>query len=96
VKNKVSRLASDEERANFLKDADIAEELDRLSFHIKNFLQKLTKDCAVGKELGFIAQEMQREANTMGAKSFDAEISGMAVQLKSQIEKLREQVQNIE
>ncbi|MCU0651375.1 MAG: YicC family protein [Candidatus Omnitrophica bacterium] len=96
VKNKVSRLASDEERANFLKDADIAEELDRLSFHIKNFLQKLTKDCAVGKELDFIAQEMQREANTMGAKSFDAEISGMAVQLKSQIEKLREQVQNIE
>ncbi|MDD3274458.1 MAG: DUF1732 domain-containing protein, partial [Candidatus Omnitrophica bacterium] len=50
----------------------------------------------VGKELDFITQEMQREANTLGAKSFDLAISGKAVAMKSQIEKIREQVQNIE
>jgi len=50
----------------------------------------------VGKELDFIAQEMLREANTMGAKSCDAIISLRAVQVKSQIEKIREQLQNIE
>ncbi len=96
VKNKIARIVSDDERSAFLKDADIAEEVDRLSFHIKSFLHKLTLSGPIGKEMDFIAQEMQREANTMGAKSFDAEISGKAVQMKSQIEKLREQVQNIE
>lgn len=50
----------------------------------------------MGKELDFIAQEMQREANTMGAKSFDTLVSARVVQMKSQIEKIREQVQNIE
>ncbi len=96
VKAKTVRMKSDEERMFFLKDSDIAEEMERLSFHIKNFAQKLDGKGAVGKELDFIAQEMQREANTMVAKSFDASISARVVQLKSQIEKIREQVQNIE
>jgi len=96
VKAKTAKMKSDEERMFFLKDSDIAEEMDRLSFHIKNFTQKLLSSGSVGKELDFIAQEMQREANTMVAKSFDASISARVVQLKSQIEKIREQVQNIE
>lgn len=96
VGEKAGKIESDEERAAFLKDADITEETDRLGFHIKNFLNKLKKDGPVGKELDFIAQEMQREANTMAAKSFHAEISASVVQAKSQIEKIREQVQNIE
>ena len=85
-----------EERSAFLKSADITEEMDRLNFHIKNFQHKIVKGGPVGKELDFITQEMQREANTLAAKSFDLDISGRAVQMKSQIEKIREQVQNIE
>jgi len=93
---KTSGLSCDEERASFLKDADITEEIERLTFHVRNFKSKLTKNIPVGKELDFIAQEMQREANTMAAKSFDANISAKVVQMKSQVEKIREQVQNIE
>jgi len=96
IRNKLSALATDEERASFLKESDITEEIERLTFHIHNFKSKLTKSGAVGKELDFIAQEMQREANTLAAKSFDVAVSGMVVEMKSQIEKIREQVQNIE
>jgi uncharacterized protein (TIGR00255 family) len=93
---KISKLNTPEERSSFLKDMDISEELERLEFHIKNFSQKLSLSVPVGKELDFIAQEMQREANTTGAKSCDSVISSKVIQLKSQIEKIREQVQNIE
>jgi uncharacterized protein (TIGR00255 family) len=96
VKNKLKNIQTEEERTAFLKDADVAEETDRLHFHINNFQHKLTQGGAVGKELDFITQEMQREANTLAAKSFDLVISGRAVEMKSQIEKIREQVQNIE
>ncbi len=96
VKMRMRKIKSEEERSAFLKGADIAEEIDRLSFHINNFQQKILKGGSVGKEMDFITQEMQREANTLAAKSFDLIISGRAVQMKSQIEKIREQVQNIE
>jgi len=93
---KLSSFSTEEERSAFLKAADIAEEIDRLIFHIKNFQAKIKKGGPVGKELDFITQEMQREANTLAAKSFDLVISEKALQMKSQIEKIREQVQNIE
>jgi uncharacterized protein (TIGR00255 family) len=96
VKNKLKKIQADDERLAFLKGADVAEETDRLHFHINNFQHKLAQGGAVGKELDFITQEMQREANTLAAKSFDLIISGRAVEMKSQIEKIREQVQNIE
>ena len=96
ISQKCRSLASDEERSCFLKETDIAEELQRLSFHIRNFRSKLLRRGPLGKELDFIAQEMQRESNTIGAKSFDAAISGRVVEMKSQIEKIREQAQNIE
>jgi len=96
AKNKMNSIQQEEERLAFLKSADIAEEIDRLHFHIRNFQAKIAKGQAIGKELDFITQEMQREANTLAAKSFDLIISGRAVQMKSQIEKIREQVQNIE
>ncbi len=96
VKNKLKNIQLPEEKAAFLKNADIAEEVDRLHFHINNFGHKISLGGAVGKELDFITQEMQRETNTLAAKSFDLEISGRAVGMKSQIEKIREQVQNIE
>jgi len=96
IKERLPALATDEERAAFLKDADISEEIERLSFHILNFKNKLSKSAPIGKELDFIAQEMQREANTLAAKTFDVAISGRLIQVKSQIEKVREQAQNIE
>ena len=96
LKEKLVRFQTDEERAAFLKDTDVAEEIDRLTFHIRNFKNKLVKNGSVGKELDFIAQEMQREANTLAAKSFLPSISARVVQMKGQIEKIREQVQNIE
>ncbi len=96
VKNKLKKIQAEDERLAFLKGADIAEEMDRLHFHINNFQHKIAQGGAVGKELDFITQEMQREANTLAAKSFDLIISGRAVEMKSQIEKIREQVQNIE
>jgi uncharacterized protein (TIGR00255 family) len=70
--------------------------VERLKFHTKNFKNKLVRSNPVGKELDFIAQEMQREANTIGAKACNVYISARVVQIKSQIEKIREQVQNIE
>lgn len=96
VKIRLKKIQAEDERVAFLKSADVAEEIDRLHFHINNLQQKLLQGKSVGKELDFITQEMQREANTLAAKSFDLIISGRAVEMKSQIEKIREQVQNIE
>lgn len=96
IKKKLATLLTNEERASFLKETDISEEIERLSFHIRNFKSKLAKSGPIGKELDFIAQEMQREANTLAAKSFDVGVSAKVVEIKSQIEKIREQVQNIE
>ncbi|MBM3250297.1 MAG: YicC family protein [Candidatus Omnitrophica bacterium] len=96
LEEKLKLIPTVEERSSFLKETDITEEIERLKFHLRNFQAKLARDGAVGKELDFIAQEMQREANTLAAKTFDAAISGRAVQIKSSIEKIREQVQNIE
>ena len=96
IKDRISRIKTDEERSSFLKDTDITEEIERLAFHLKNFKNTLSKSGPVGKELDFIAQEMQRESNTIGAKSFDAPVSAKVVRLKSQVEKIREQLQNIE
>lgn len=96
LKVRLKALATDEERANFTKDTDTTEEIDRLSFHTHNFKSKLAKGGAIGKELDFIAQEMQREANTMAAKTFDVSVSAQVLKMKSLIEKIREQAQNIE
>jgi uncharacterized protein (TIGR00255 family) len=96
VKERLNQMTTDEERSNFLKETDITEEIERLAFHIRNFKNKLAKSSPIGKELDFIAQEMQREANTLAAKSFDVAISARVVKIKSQIERIREQVQNIE
>jgi len=96
IKDKIAKMQTDDERVSFLKERDITEEIERLGFHIQNFINKISKIGPLGKELDFICQEMQREANTMGAKSFDVGISARVVQIKSQIEKIREQLQNIE
>jgi uncharacterized protein (TIGR00255 family) len=96
IQQKLAGMKIDDERSSFLKATDITEELERLDFHIRNFKNKLSRIGPIGKELDFIAQEMQREANTIGAKSSSAAVSSRVVQIKSQVEKIREQVQNVE
>jgi uncharacterized protein (TIGR00255 family) len=96
VQDKLKGISSGEERSSFLKSTDITEEVERLAFHVGNFQSKLAQSAPMGKELDFIAQEMQREANTIAAKQFDVLVSANIVQIKSLIEKIREQAQNIE
>ncbi|WP_305909645.1 YicC/YloC family endoribonuclease [Methylomarinum sp. Ch1-1] len=75
---------------------DVAEELDRLNTHIDEVSRILTQDEPVGRRLDFLMQEMNREANTLGSKSADKEMTAIAIDLKVLIEQMREQVQNIE
>jgi uncharacterized protein (TIGR00255 family) len=75
--------------------SDVAEELVRLESHVVQF-DRLLGEPAAGRSLDFLTQELAREANTIGSKSFDAEVAHTVVELKTRIERLREQVQNIE
>lgn len=85
-----------QELALYMERIDIAEEITRLRGHLKNFRETLSSDDAVGRKLDFIIQEMVRETNTMGSKASDLSISEKVVQIKVEIEKMREQVQNVE
>ncbi len=85
------------EVALFSRNCDIAEEITRLEGHLAAYRDAMNKvKTDVGKKLDFIAQEMQREANTIGAKSSDFRISKAVIEVKSEIEKMREQIKNIE
>lgn len=84
------------EAAIFAEKSDIGEETVRLRSHIKEFRKAIDTDLPIGKKLDFIVQEMNRETNTMGSKANDVEISKIIVNMKSEIEKIREQIQNIE
>ncbi|PID45596.1 MAG: YicC family protein [Proteobacteria bacterium] len=75
---------------------DVSEELDRLGAHIDELRQTLTGGQAVGRRLDFLMQEFNREANTLGSKSNDAETTRHSMELKVLIEQMREQIQNIE
>ncbi|MBI4531358.1 MAG: YicC family protein [Candidatus Latescibacteria bacterium] len=75
---------------------DITEECIRFQSHNAQFLDAINGDEAAGRRLNFLLQEMGREANTIGAKADDADISHLTVTIKEELEKLREQVQNIE
>lgn len=84
------------EAAIFADKTDIGEETVRLRSHIKEFKKAIVTDLPIGKKLDFMIQEMNRETNTMGSKANDVEISKIIVNMKSEIEKIREQIQNIE
>jgi uncharacterized protein (TIGR00255 family) len=89
----VSRL---EEVVALVKETDIHEELVRIDSHLSHVAQVLTSGQPIGKQLDFIAQELVRETNTMGAKVRDHEAARHVVEIKSCIERIREQVQNLE
>jgi uncharacterized protein (TIGR00255 family) len=86
----------EQEIAVFAERSDICEELTRLESHCSQFAELLVSPESVGRRLDFLLQEMAREANTVGAKSPDATISHAIVEVKAEIERMREQVQNVE
>lgn len=84
------------EIAIMLDKLSIDEEITRLKIHIQNFNDIINEEGPIGRKLDFLIQELNREANTIGSKSNDIEITSAVVMLKSEIEKLREQAQNVE
>jgi uncharacterized protein (TIGR00255 family) len=85
-----------QELALFATKIDVDEELSRLASHLTEMRRILTHGGAVGKRLDFLMQELNREANTLGAKSVDAEVTRNAMEMKIIIEQMREQIQNLE
>ena len=104
LKERLTRLGDDvgdpqrvaQEIAIFADRCDISEEIARFNSHLDQFGELLKPAEPVGRQLDFLVQELNREANTMGSKSNDADLTRQVVLLKSELEKIREQVQNIE
>ena len=107
LRERVGRLLSDAitspdpgrletELALMADRSDVTEELVRLASHFDQFEALLADQEPVGRRLEFLLQEMSREANTLGSKSQDVKLSHLVVDIKSQLEKIREQVQNVE
>ena len=95
------QIAGDEDRlrqelALFAQKVDVDEELSRLETHLTEVIRIVEGGGVVGKRLDFLMQELNREANTLGSKSVDTEISKTSMALKVLIEQMREQIQNIE
>ena len=84
------------EAAVFADKTAVDEETVRLRSHIKQYREILQKDEPVGRKLDFLTQELNRETNTIGSKCSDLEITKLVVEMKAEIEKIREQVQNME
>ncbi|MDA0692180.1 MAG: YicC family protein [Nitrospinae bacterium] len=88
------RLA--QETAIMADRCDVTEEIIRLESHIKQFRSLLETKQPMGRKLEFLIQEINRETNTIGSKTIDSEVSQMVIEIKSDLEKIREQLQNIE
>jgi uncharacterized protein (TIGR00255 family) len=85
-----------QEAALMAEKLDISEEINRIENHIKQFVEILNNGDMIGKQLDFLLQEINREVNTLACKSGDYSISALAVEMKTEVEKIREQVQNIQ
>lgn len=96
IKTSLDPNRLEQEMLLFAQKTDVAEELDRLQIHLHEFKNFLIKNQAQGKQLDFLLQELNREANTLASKSLNAELTLSAVNVKVLIEEMREQVQNIE
>ena len=95
-KKKVDKDRLELELAFIADRVDITEECTRLSSHLELFKEIMDTQAEVGKQLTFVLQEMHRETNTIGSKTSDVTISHDMIRMKEEIEKLREQVQNLE
>jgi uncharacterized protein (TIGR00255 family) len=89
-----ARLA--QEVALFADRTDVAEELTRLASHLAQARELIASDAPAGRKLEFLVQEVNREINTIGSKSQHAAIAALVVELKAELERVREQVQNVE
>ena len=101
VKKLIKDIEINEERvmqevAFVAERCDITEELVRIESHVEQFRYYISRDDAVGRRLDFLVQEINREINTIGSKASDSFISQCAVEVKAELEKLREQIQNVE
>jgi len=105
LKNRIEGLSEDidvdegrlaQETAIFASRCDITEEIVRTKSHLKQFRNYMSSDDSIGRRLDFLTQELNREINTISAKASDSLISGRAVEVKAELEKLREQIQNVE
>ena len=85
----------EQELIYYIEKLDVNEEKQRLTNHLKHFISTLEGGCGQGKKLGFIAQEMGREINTLGSKSNHAEMQKIVVQMKDELEQIKEQVLNV-
>jgi uncharacterized protein (TIGR00255 family) len=95
--NKTGVLRSQlQEAGTLVREVDVHEEIVRIGSHISHIRQVLANGGEGGRQLDFIAQELTRETNTLGAKANDAEAARFVVEIKGRIEKLREQAQNVE
>jgi len=103
ITNRVTELVAqpdfdrlEQELVYLTQKLDITEELDRLTTHITEVLRVLNAKEPIGRRLDFLMQELNREANTLGSKSTDTEMTQISIELKVLIEQMREQIQNIE
>lgn len=85
----------EQEMIYYIEKLDISEEKQRLSNHLRYFIETMTEGQGQGKKLGFIAQEMGREINTTGSKSNQAEMQNIVVKMKDELEQIKEQVLNV-
>ena len=93
--DKIDKNRLEQEMIFYLEKLDINEEKVRLAQHCKYFIDTMENEEYAGKKLNFIAQEMGREINTMGSKSNDADMQRIVVQMKDNLEKIKEQVLNV-
>jgi uncharacterized protein (TIGR00255 family) len=93
--NNVDENRFEQELIYYLEKQDITEEQVRLKAHLEYFVQTINSDAPNGKKLGFISQEIGREINTIGSKSSDAEMQKIVVQMKDELEKIKEQLLNV-
>ncbi len=89
-----ARLA--QEVAIYADKSSITEEIVRFRSHINQLRNTIVNDDSIGRKLDFLIQEMNREVNTIGSKSSAIDITNLVIQIKAELEKIREQVQNIE
>ncbi len=94
-KDAVDNNRLEQEIIFYIEKIDITEEQTRLANHCKYFIETIEKECSAGKKLGFISQEIGREINTIGSKSNDYEMQKLVVQMKDELEKIKEQLLNI-
>jgi len=93
--NNIDENRFEQELIYYLEKQDITEEQVRLDTHLKYFTETMNTPSPNGKKLGFIAQEIGREINTIGSKSSDAAMQKIVVQMKDELEKIKEQLLNI-